>query len=353
MARQRVHNRRAGRGSSGGGASWISYSDMMASLLLVFVLILCMSLYQYFTMLDSKTQELDEQKILVALQQQNLDNANAAILSQQQTLDLQSATLLAQQATLDDQAAQLAAQQLTLSTQTATLMQQQIALDKANASLSTKEYELNIMAQQIATQQSALEAATALLQSQQAALDAQANKIDDLVGVRTKIITELSRALASANLRATVDPNSGDIVLDSAVFFESGSFNIKAEGRSILDRFIPVYLSVLLRPEYQDYLGEIIIEGHTDNVGEYFMNLELSQNRALAVSKYCLQMPSLNSQQREMLREILTATGRSYSDPVFNRDGSVNAAESRRVEFKFSLRDAEMINEMNRLLQSQ
>ena len=43
MARQRVHNRRAGRGSAGGGASWISYSDMMAALLLVFVLILCVS----------------------------------------------------------------------------------------------------------------------------------------------------------------------------------------------------------------------------------------------------------------------------------------------------------------------
>ena len=34
MARQRIHNRRAGRGSSGTGASWISYSDMMAALLL-------------------------------------------------------------------------------------------------------------------------------------------------------------------------------------------------------------------------------------------------------------------------------------------------------------------------------
>ena len=38
MARQRIHNRRAGRGSSGTGASWISYSDMMAALLLIFVL---------------------------------------------------------------------------------------------------------------------------------------------------------------------------------------------------------------------------------------------------------------------------------------------------------------------------
>ena len=55
MARHRMHNARAGR-SSGGGASWISYSDMMAALLLVFVLILCVSLYQYFMMLETKTR---------------------------------------------------------------------------------------------------------------------------------------------------------------------------------------------------------------------------------------------------------------------------------------------------------
>lgn len=57
MARQRIQNNRAGR--SGGGSAWISYSDMMAALLLVFVLILCVSLAQYFTMLETKTAELD------------------------------------------------------------------------------------------------------------------------------------------------------------------------------------------------------------------------------------------------------------------------------------------------------
>ena len=36
---------------------------------------------------------------------------------------------------------------------------------------------------------------------------------------------------------------------------------------------------------------------------------------------------------------------------VYYADGSVNLDASRRVEFKFSLRDAEMIEEMNRLLQ--
>ena len=319
MAKQRIHNSRSGRGSGASGASWISYSDMMASLLLVFVLILCMSLYQYFTMLESKTQELEQKEALLAVQQTTLDEQSA-------TLTQQQATLTTQQSKLNEQAATLAAQQS--------------ALDSANASLAT-------------SQQTALDAATSLLQQQQDALAAQTQKIDDLVGVRSEIIARLSVALSSANLRATVDKSTGDIQLDSAVFFETGSYKIKEQGRALLDQFIPVYLSVLLRDEYSEYLGEIIIEGHTDSTGSYINNLELSQNRALAVAKYCLEMPSLTNAQRTLLRKILTATGRSNSSPIYNADGTENLDASRRVEFKFSLRDAEMIDEMNRLLSGQ
>ena len=35
----------------------------------------------------------------------------------------------------------------------------------------------------------------------------------------------------------------------------------------MLQQFLPVYLDVLLREEYADYLGEVIIEGHTDSDG--------------------------------------------------------------------------------------
>ena len=49
---------RGRRGDHGG--SWISYSDMMAAMMLVFVLILCYSLYQYFLMLETKEQELED-----------------------------------------------------------------------------------------------------------------------------------------------------------------------------------------------------------------------------------------------------------------------------------------------------
>lgn len=315
MARQSIHNRRAGRGSTGGGASWISYSDMMAALLLIFVLILTYSLYQYFTMLETKTRELEEQQQL----------------------------LLSQQALLQEREDELSALQLTLTAK-------QEELDEANARLLTKEEMLALLQAQLEEKEKELAAATTRLEEQQVALASQARRLDELVGVRTNIIRDLSSSLTAANLKANVDAN-GSIVLDSAVFFETGKSEIKEEGKALLNRFIPVYLNVLLDSQYADYLGEIIIEGHTDSTGTYDNNLKLSQERALQVALYVLNMPGLSGRQRTLLQQILTATGRSWADLVYDEYGDEDAEASRRVEFKFSLKDAEMISEMQKILQ--
>ena len=314
MARQRIHNRRAGRGSGGTGASWISYSDMMAALLLIFVLILTYSLYQYFTMLEAKTKELNAQQLVL----------------DQQTIDLQLA-----KDELDDKEARLVIIQGDLDDLKVKLEDQEKTLSDLQIVLSSKEADL--------------EAATIQLQEQKDLLNAQALRIDKLIGIRSTMIQDLSNSLSAANLKAAVDPNTGDIMLDSAVFFETGSSEIRQEGKDLLDRFIPVYLDVLLRDQYSDYLGEIIIEGHTDSKGSYESNLKLSQNRALQVALYCLKMPSLTGEQKAQLQKILTAKGRSYADLIYV-DGVEDADASRRVEFKFSLKDSEMIAEMNRIL---
>lgn len=205
----KITHRRAGRGNN--GSHWIGYSDMMASLLLVFVLTLCYSMYLYFSTLETKTAELEEQRAVVAEQQSTLD---------EQTVRLEA------------QAAQLAQQQEDLESAQASLAEQQAALDAANETLASREEELASLQSQLAQQQITLDAQAEVLASQQEALESQTAKIDDLVGVRTQIVSELSSALTASGLKATVDPNSGDITLDSAVFFETASYTIKADGAS-------------------------------------------------------------------------------------------------------------------------
>ena len=341
MARRTIGRRRGGRADI--GAAWISYSDMMAALLLVFVLVLCYSVYQYFVMLETKTAELEQKGNLLTTQEQQL-------LDQKNQLDEQQSQLASKQTELDTAKTAIGAQEGLLHSQTQTLSEQQAALMAAQAALQEKENALAAAQTTLADQQTKLDATAALVQTQQTTLANQQKMLEDLVGVRTKIIRDLSDALVKANIKASVDKNTGDIMLESSVFFDVGKSDIKDTGKRFLNEFIPLYLSVLLKDENKSYLGEIIIEGHTDTQGTYLNNLALSQERALSVATYCLQMRGLTSAQQEELRNVLTAKGRSYSDPVYNVDGSVNMDASRRVEFKFRLKDSEMIDEMRTIL---
>ena len=344
MARQRIHNSRAGKGGNS-GASWISYSDLMCALLLMFVLMLCVILYQYFTMIETKTAELDQQKLLITDQQLKLDEQTLQIAAQQVTMDHQNAQIAVIMTQLDEQASALEEAYIILG-------ENQAKLQEAQSTLAGKEAQLIILQHELANKENELNAAIQVLNAQQAALASKTDEIEDMVGMKTEISAELSTSLSRANLSAAVDKNTGDIVLDSAVLFKTGSSDIQADGKYLLNRFIPVYLEVLLRPEYADYLGQIVIEGHTDDVGTWENNMKLSQERAYEVMMYVLGMYREGSAERELLQQLLTATGRSETDLIYYPGTYVvNQDASRRVEFKFSLKDAEMIEEMNRLLQ--
>ena len=259
-------------------------------------------------------------------------------------MDHQSAQIVVIMTQLEEQQAELDAAYIILG-------ENQRALQEAQTALADREAQLVILQQDLADKEAALNAAIQVLNSQQAALNSKTEKIEDMVGMKAEIISELSYSLASANLSAAVDPNTGDIVLDSAVLFKTGSSDIMTEGKFLLEEFIPVYLEVLLRPEYSDYLGQIVIEGHTDDVGTWENNMKLSQERAYEVMMYVLNMYPEGSPERELLQRLLTATGRSETDLIYYPGTNVvDQASSRRVEFKFSLKDSEMIEEMNKLL---
>ena len=52
----------------------------------------------------------------------------------------------------------------------------------------------------------------------------------------------------------------------------------------------------------------------------------------------------------EKLRKIVTANGKSFSNPILDKDGKEDQNASRRVEFLFRLKDDEMINDISDIL---
>lgn len=310
---------------------WRSYSDMLSGLLLLFILVMCISFMQaqknyQDRLAEEAAHELTQEQLLAELQERENE-----VASQQSTLDEQNALLASQQENIDSQSALLAQQQADLESQAALVAQQQSELDEKNA----------LMVQQ----QAALDEQEQLMAQQQ-------KKIEQIIGVKADLISELKSEFDANNLNVTIDNTDGSLTLDSNVLFGYNENLLTDEGNAMLSEVLPVYCKVLLAPQYLDYLAEIRIDGYTDTDGDYLYNLQLSQERALAVANYLISSAGsfLDAEELDSLQEKLTANGHSMSDPVYDSNGNIDMEASRRVEIKFSLKDEEMINEMKQIL---
>jgi chemotaxis protein MotB len=171
------------------------------------------------------------------------------------------------------------------------------------------------------------------------ALASKEAKIQELSNVRRKII---ERLLEQFGENIQIDKSTGAIKLRSEVLFDYNKSELKPEGKTFMTQFMPKYLEVLLGDkEIKDSLSRIIVEGHTDNEGNYLYNLELSQDRALSVVKYIIS-DNVNKNYLNDIEQYVSAIGRSKAD-LIKKDNVVLPAESRRVEFKFQLKDEDTI----------
>ncbi len=296
---------------------WRSYSDMMAGLLLLFVLVMCIS----FMQAQKNYQERLAEEAAHRLTQDQL-------LAQ---LEEREGLLAQQQAALDEQSALAAQQQKDLDAQAALVLSQQEELDRQNS----------LMAQQ----QAALDEQTKLMEQQQ-------QRIEQIIGIKADLIADLKQEFDQNSLSVVIDEADGSIALDSNVLFGYNENKLTEEGNAMLSEVLPVYCKVLMSEKYQEYLAEVRIDGYTDTSGDYLYNLRLSQERALAVANYLFSGAGsfLTDQELAGLREKLTANGHSMSNPVYGEDGQINMDASRRVEIKFSLKDEEMINELKQIM---
>ena len=320
---------------------WLSYSDMMAGLLLVFVLIISFTIMQAKAQYEAKEEELAAQALIIFAQQEDLTSKESQLDEQQSQLDEQQSQLDEQQSQLDEQQSQLDAQQALLDAQQTLLSDQETELEEQKSAVEALQ-EL------LALKQAELSEKEELVGAQQQELAAQQEELDRIIGIKSDLIQALKAEFENTNLKVSVDSRTGAITLDSSVLFDIEEYDLTPAGEELLREFIPIYISVLLSPEFSGYVSEIIIEGHTDTDGTYMHNLELSQQRALSVAYFCLSARNgvLTDNEIAALRTILTANGKSYSDPVYDAYGNVDMDASRRVEFKFRLNDEDMIQEM-------
>ena len=320
---------------------WQSYSDMMAGVLLMFILIICGTLFVLMQVKNS----YDASELELSRREEELQQAIQENLGYLDLTDTQQALLAEQQAQLDEQQAQLDEQQAALAAAQALLAEQQAQLAEQQGQLAASQTLL-------ALQQEELEDKEAQISLQQDQLAAQTLQLEEIIGVKKDLIAALRDEFKNSDLSISIDEHTGAIMLESSIMFGYDSDVLSATGKSTLSEFLPAYFDVVLSDDFIDYVSEIIIEGHTDTVGTYEYNLQLSQARAAAVAAYCIgeNQTLFSSARAERIRSLVSVVGRSWSDPVYAADGTVDAEASRRVVIKFRLSDDEMINELLEVL---
>ena len=374
-----------------GSNFWISYADLMAGLLFVFILligaivsksmILKSSLHDKEEKLIQLTRTLndqegklkdikrvlaqhqtalDEKESLLAHHKRILDKQQTQIQAQKQELQLTAEEIRklnqmlleanAQKASLNDK---IVIVQNLLDQKKDTIQQQRKHLEEyegkvlilsrqlsqADKNSTQKDEKILALLNALDEQETKYDALVSKLQEQKA-------KIKSLTGIKLKVIAALKEELGD---KVHID-KSGALKLASNVLFDRGSCTLKKEAENELKKAFEEYVGTLVTsPQIKPHLERVIIEGHTDSDGGYLYNLDLSQKRAFAVMNFLL---SLEFAKQHNIKPLLIASGRAYLDPVVI-DGKEDKEASRRIEIKFRLKNQDAMEEIERVLDVQ
>ena len=160
-------------------------------------------------------------------------------------------------------------------------------------------------------------------------------QLRDVINKKNSLFDDLSTAFANEGINVTVNKENGEIAMDSSVLFGGDSAELTADGKAFLNKFIKAYTTVAFSGEYEGFISKTMVEGHTAPVegSTYASGLQLSEQRAANVKNYCLSAET--GVDVSKISNTLEDVGYSNSKPVYDTDGNVDLAASRRVSFRF------------------
>lgn len=175
----------------------------------------------------------------------------------------------------------------------------------------------------------------------------QIETISEQESIKKNIIAKLIKELSEYDVE--IDAQTGVILIKEGILFDFGKYDIKPSGEMFLRKFVPEYVGILLsEPTVRSQISQIIIEGHTDNTGTYEYNLELSLQRANSVAEYIFSDKIGSFSYKANLQKLLSVNGRSLMEPRYSNDSQEGRTKNRRVEFKFRLKDWDMIDPLTK-----
>ena len=320
---------------------WISYADLMAGLLFVFILVLGAIVIKYIytqnnlekekLALNQKQEELtDKNEVLNKLNTliQNLENEKTELSTQ---LSKSNETINLNNTELQKLKDVLLGYELKDKEKT-------IELENSKNTITLKDSELTVLLNRLLEQEKAH-------QKTVEEFDITKAKIKSLTGIKINVIKKLKEKLGKS---INIDEKSGAIKFSSNILFDQNEYKLKEESKKELSIVLKKYLNTLVGDkEMRKFIESITIEGHTNSDGSYLSNLQLSQQRALAVMQFLYDS---NIIDKNLLSTYVNSSGRSSSDLILDKNGVEDKDASRRIEIKFAIKNEEAVKELQNFL---
>lgn len=326
---------------------WISYADLMAGLLFVFILVIGAIVIKYLYTQNT----LEQEKAALNQSQEELINKNEVLSKLNDLLKKieDEKSQLVNQLSKSDEALALNNQELQKlkdlllnyelkeKEQVESTNKLTSELEVSKNSITLKDQELTVLLNRLLEQEKAH-------QKTVEEFDITKAKIKSLTGIKINVITKLKEKLGKS---INIDEKSGAIKFSSNILFDQGAYKLKDESKKELNQVLKKYLTTLLDDkEIRKYIHGITIEGHTNSDGSYLSNLELSQQRALEVMQFLYESNTIN---KDLLNKYVSSSGKSSSDLIF-KDGVEDKDASRRIEIKFIIKNEEAVKELQNYL---
>jgi outer membrane protein OmpA-like peptidoglycan-associated protein len=166
------------------------------------------------------------------------------------------------------------------------------------------------------------------------------------IEARKGVADEVKKGFAKAGIKADVDMETGDVVLDfGQAYFDSDSDHLKNEMKSVLEKAMPIYSKSLFgNPKISDKISAVEIIGFAsptykgkfidpksnkpDDKTAIKYNMDLSYRRANAIFGYVLDDNNMQFQHQKELVSLMKVSGRSFLEVMnVNNRNVANANE--------------------------
>jgi chemotaxis protein MotB len=347
---------------------WISYADLMAGLLFVFILVIGAIVIKYLYIqnnLDKEKQALNLSQEEILHKNKTLDKINSALkqaedekaqlfyeLAKARNIYEETKTQLDKtNVSLDEKVKNISLNLVEIEKLKALLLEfdlktkeQNDTNEKLSAEILNRQNVISLKDEELALLADKLLVQTQIHQKMVEEFDITKVKIKNLTGIKLNVIAKLREKLGKS---INIDEKSGAIKFSSNILFDQNEYKLKEDSKKELSVVLKKYLHTLLEDEeIRKYIHSITIEGHTNSDGSYLSNLQLSQKRALAVMEFLYES---NTIDKKLLSDYVNSSGRSSSDLVY-KNGVEDKDNSRRIEIKFIIKNEEAVRELQNYL---